>query len=388
MLSTGGTIAGVGSSPTDLSNYKAGTLLGQALVDAVPQIKQIADVKVEQVANVNSSDITLDIWLRLAQRINRLLADDPAVAGVVVTHGTNTLEETAYFLNLTVKSDRPVVLVGSMRPATAISADGPLNLLNAVRTAISADARGKGALIVMNDEINGARDVTKTNTFRVETFRSPELGALGYVDEDKVAFYRASTRRHTAASEFDVSTLTQLPKVDIVYSYVEPDPAMIEAAVARKAKGLVLAGTGAGGMSTLEKATLTALAKLPPADRPVIVRSSRVGNGRVIGRAEYDEIGTVPGDNLNPQKARILLMLALTRTTDPKDIRRMFDQVLAEPGAAILRPAASPRRVARHRGATGLRTAPSSGATIDAPVDGDRSHRRLLSVIVGSCGVE
>ena len=326
VLSTGGTIAGTGSSPTDLSNYRAGTLSGQALVDAVPQITQIADVKVEQVANVNSSDMTLDIWLTLARRINHILAGDPAVAGVVVTHGTNTLEETAYFLNLTVKSDRPVVLVGAMRPATAISADGPLNLLNAVRTAISRDARGKGALIVMNDEINGARDVTKTNTFRVETFRSPELGALGYVDDDKVAFYRASTRRHTIDSEFDVSSLTQLPRVDIVYSYVEPDTAMIEAVAAGTAKGLVLAGTGAGAMSTFEKAALAALAKRPAAARPVIVRSSRVGNGRVIGRTEYDEIGTLPGDNLNPQKARILLMLALTRTTDPQEIRRMFEQ--------------------------------------------------------------
>jgi L-asparaginase len=213
-----------------------------------------------------------------------------------------------------------------MRPATAISADGPLNLLNAVRVAISRDARGKGALVVLNDEINGARDVTKTNTFRVETFRSPELGALGYVDEDRVAFYRASTRRHTSDAEFDVSTLTRLPKVEIVYSYVEPDTAMIDAVVARKAKGLVLAGTGAGGMSALEKATLTALSKLPPADRPVVVRASRVGNGRVIGRPEFDDIGAVPADNLNPQKARILLMLALTRTSDPKEIKRMFDQ--------------------------------------------------------------
>jgi L-asparaginase len=326
VLSTGGTIAGTGSSPTDLSNYKAGTLLGQALVDAVPQIKQIADVRVEQVANIVSSDITLDIWLKLAQRINRILAEDPGVAGIVVTHGTNTLEETAYFLNLTVKSDRPVVLVGSMRPATAISADGPLNLLNAVRTAIARDARGKGAMVVMNDEINGARDVTKTNTYRVETFRSPELGVLGYVDEDKVAFYRASTRRHTVDSEFDVSALTQLPKVDIVYSYVEPDTAMIEAVVAAKAKGLVLAGTGAGALSTFEKAAVAALSTLPAAARPVIVRSSRVGNGRVMGRPEFDAIGTLPGDNLNPQKARILLMLALTKTTDPKEIRRMFDQ--------------------------------------------------------------
>ena len=163
----------------------------------MPGIKEIADVKVEQVANVNSSDMTLDIWLTLARRINRILADDPTVAGVVVTHGTNTLEETAYFLNLTVKSDRPVVLVGSMRPATAISADGPLNLLNAVRTATAGDARGKGALIVMNDEINGARDVTNANTFRVETFRSPELGALGYVDDARwrsIAPARAATR--------------------------------------------------------------------------------------------------------------------------------------------------------------------------------------------------
>jgi L-asparaginase len=326
VLATGGTIAGTGSSPTDLSNYKAGTLLGQALVDAVPQIKQIADVRVEQIANVVSSDITLDLWLKLARRINQILADDPAVAGVVVTHGTNTLEETAYFLNLTVKSDRPVILVGAMRPATALSADGPLNLLNAVRTAIARDARGKGAMIVMNDEINGARDVTKTNTYRVETFRSPELGALGYVDDDQVVFYRASTRRHTVDSEFDVSHLTQLPKVDIVYSYVEPDTAMIDALVARKAKGLVFAGTGAGALSTFEKATVTALWKLPAADRPVIVRSSRVGNGRVIGRPEFDSIGTVPADNLNPQKARILLMLALTRTTDPKEIKRIFDQ--------------------------------------------------------------
>jgi L-asparaginase len=326
VLATGGTIAGTGASPTDLSNYRAGTLAGQALVDAVPQIRQIADVTVEQVANVVSSDITLDIWLKLARRINQILVDDPAVAGVVVTHGTNTLEETAYFLNLTVKSDRPVVLVGSMRPATAISADGPLNLLNAVRTAIARDARGKGALVVLNDEINGARDVTKTSTYRVETFRSPELGALGYVDEDKVTFYRASTRRHTADSEFDVSTLTALPKVEIVYSYVEADTTMIDAVVAQKAKGLVLAGTGAGALSKFEKATVTALWKLPATARPVIVRSSRVGNGRVLGRPEFDDIGTLPADNLNPQKARILLMLALTKTSDPQEIRRMFDQ--------------------------------------------------------------
>src|SRR4051794_5860734 len=224
VLSTGGTIAGRGASPTDLSNYTSGSILGEELVNAVPQIKEIATIKVEQIVNVSSSDITLDNWLTIAHRINKIFADDPKVAGIVVTHGTNTLEETAYFLNLTVKSDRPVVLVGSMRPSTAISADGPLNLLNAVRTAVAPEAKAKGALVVLNDEINGARDVTKTNTYRVETFRAPELGLLGYVDEDKVTFYRSSTRRHTFNSEFDLSGVRQLPKVEIVYSYVEPDP--------------------------------------------------------------------------------------------------------------------------------------------------------------------
>src|SRR6266852_6382087 len=223
VLSTGGTIAGQGSSSTDLSNYESGTLRGEDLVKAVPEITRVANVRVEQIVNVNSSDITIANWLTLANRINAIFASDSKVAGVVVTHGTNTLEETAYFLNLTVKYDRPVVLVGSMRPPTAISADGPLNLLNSVRTASSADARGKGALIVINDEINAARDVTKTSTYRVETFRAPDLGFLGYVDADKVSFYRAPTKRHTARSEFDVGALTELPKVEILYSYAQPN---------------------------------------------------------------------------------------------------------------------------------------------------------------------
>ena len=323
VLSTGGTIAGKGSSATDLSNYKSGSLLGEEIVRAVPEITQIANVKVEQIVNVNSSDITLDNWLTLANRINTILADDPQVAGIVVTHGTNTLEETAYFLNLTVRSDRPVILVGSMRPATAISADGPLNLLNAIRTASAPEARGKGVLIVMNDEINGARDVTKTNTYRVETFRAPELGLLGYVDEDKVSFYRASTRRHTHNSEFEIAAIKGLPKVEIVYSYIEPGTEMIQAIVRSGARGIVFAGAGAGGLSSFEKSALTSL--LPAAGQaPILVRSSRVGNGRVIARDEYDRIGMIPADTLNPQKARILLMLALTRTTDPKEIQRMF----------------------------------------------------------------
>jgi L-asparaginase len=324
VLSTGGTIAGKGASPTDLSNYKAGALRGEELVNAVPEIGQLANVKVEQIANVASPDITIDNWLTLANRINRIFAEDPKVAGVVVTHGTNTIEETAYFLNLTVKSDRPVVLVGAMRPATALSADGPLNLLNAVRTAISPDARGKGVLVVLNDEINAARDVTKTNTMRVETFRAPELGLLGYIDEDKVSFYRATTRRHTLSSEFDVAGIKELPKVEILYSYIQSSTVLIQALAASGVRGIVFAGTGAGGLSGAEKAALAPLLSLPPESRPVLVRSTRVANGRVIANAGLDSLGMIPADNLNPQKARILLMLALTRTTNLSEIRRVF----------------------------------------------------------------
>jgi len=325
VLSTGGTISARGSSPTDLSNYRTGALLGEELVRAVPEISQVATVKVEQIVNVGSPDITTDNWLTIARRINAIFAD-PNVAGVVVTHGTNTLEETAYFLNLTVKSDRPVVLVGSMRPSTAISADGPLNLLNAIRTATSGEAKGKGVLIVLNDEINGARDATKTNTFRVETFRSPELGLLGYVDEDKVSFYRSSTKRHTIASEFDVSDVKRLPTVDIAYSYVEPGTGVLQAMVAGGAQGIVFAGTGAGSLSSFEKAALKPILSLPQQSRPVLVRASRVGNGRVLASEEYNAMGMIPADNLNPQKARILLMLALTKTRDPKEIQRIFSQ--------------------------------------------------------------
>ena len=246
------------------------------------------------------------------------------MAGVVVTHGTNTLEETAYFLNLTVKHDRPVVVVGSMRPASAISADGPLNLLNAVRTAASKEAVGKGALVVLNDEVNAARDVTKTNTYRVETFRSNELGLLGYVDADKVALYRTPMRRHTAQSEFDVRGLTRLPDVDILYSYVEPSTATI---------GGAGRGRGAGHRRRRHRRRravharargLQAVLSGPPASRPIVVRSNRTGNGRVLPQAETDALGMVPGDNLSPQKARILLMLALTKTRDLAEIRRMF----------------------------------------------------------------
>lgn len=320
VLSTGGTIAGQAASSTTLTQYKSGAIAGADLVKAVPEITAIANVKVEQIANVGSNNITIAHWLTLARRINQIFAEDPKTAGVVVTHGTNTMEETAYFLSLTVKHDRPVVLVGSMRPANAISADGPLNLLNAVRVAASPDSRGKGTLVVLNDEINAARDVTKTNTLRVETFRSPDMGFLGYIDGDKISYYRMPTRRHTTRSEFDVTTLTELPAVEILYSYVQPNPALIGALTAAGTKGIVMAGTGAGLISDVEKG---AIAK---AKGPIIVRSNRTGTGRVPPRDDYDAMGMIAADNLNPQKARVLLMLALTKTSDPKQIQRIFDE--------------------------------------------------------------
>ena len=325
ILATGGTIAGQAATSTNLTDYKPG-LMGDQLVQAVPEIKQFARIRVEQIANIPSPDLTFTHWLTLAKRINAIYTEDSSVAGVVITHGTNTIEETGYFLNLTVKHDRPVVMVGSMRPATAISADGPLNLLNAVRTAIAPESRGKGVLVVLNDEINGARDVTKTNTYRVETFKSPELGMLGYVDGDKVVYYRTSTRRHTERSEFDVSGLTDLPRVEILYSYIQPSPALVKALVADGARGIVFAGTGAGLISSSERDALQPVIALPAESRPLLVRSNRTGNGRVVGRDDYDKMGLIPADNLNPQKARILLMLALTRTRDRQEILRMFEQ--------------------------------------------------------------
>jgi L-asparaginase len=320
VLSTGGTIAGQGATSTSLTQYKGGVITGEQLVKAVPEIAQIANVKVEQIANVSSADITIEIWLTLARRINQIFAEEPQTAGVVITHGTNTIEETAFFLNLTVKHNRPVVLVGSMRPSTAISADGPLNLLNAVRLAIHPEAKGRGALVVLNDEISAARDVTKTNTLRVETFRSPDFGYLGTVDGDKISFYRTPTRRHTTNSEFDVQNLKELPPVEILYSYVQPNTALIQAVADSGAKGIVIAGTGAGLVSTAEK---LAYAKIKG---PVIVRSNRTGSGRVPPRDDYDAMNMIPADTLNPQKARILLMLALTKTADLKEIRRIFEQ--------------------------------------------------------------
>lgn len=308
-----------------LTEYEAANLLGSELLAAVPEIDRYAQVQAEQVLNVPSPDMTPEIWRTLANRINDVFDEDAGVAGIVITHGTATLEETAYFLHLTVRHDRPVVLVGAQRPATAISADGPLNLINAVRTAAAPQARGKGVLVVMNDEINGARDVTKSNTFRVETFRSGELGFFGYVDDDKVSFYKVSTRRHTADSEFDLDSVKQFPRVEIVYSYAGGATTLIHALAREGVDGIIFAAPGAGSLSGAERDAVKEILSSNGA-KPVMMRSSRTGNGRVTGRQQFDAIGMLPTDNLSPQKSRILLMLALTRTTDPSEIARMFSE--------------------------------------------------------------
>lgn len=319
ILGTGGTIAGVADSNMDTTGYKAGEIGIQSLIDAVPEIVNFANIKGEQFCNCGSFDLTWDIVLALSKKVNKLLLHSD-VDGIVITHGTDTLEETAYFLNLTVKSKKPVVLVGAMRPSTAISADGPLNLLNAVILAGSKEAVGQGVLVAMNDQINGARDVTKTNTTHVETFRSFELGYLGYLQNNTPVFYKKSVRKHTYDTEFDILEVDALPKVDIIYSYINCDSNLALAAVELGTKGIVVAALGHG---SLHKDMIPGLAKISAMGIPV-VRSSRVGNGIVSRKFWDDDYGFIAGDSLNPQKARILLMLALLKTNKPDEIRRMF----------------------------------------------------------------
>ena len=322
ILATGGTIAGTGATSTTTVGYTAATVGVERLIQAVPELKTVASVKGEQVFQIASENMNNDYWLKLAKRVNALLKQDD-VDGIVITHGTDTIEETAYFLNLVVKSRKPVVIVGAMRPSTAMSADGPINLYNATILAASEQAVGKGVLVVLNDQINGAREVTKTNTANADTFRSWELGFLGYMQDNKPYFYRQSTRRHTADTEFDVSNLDTLPAVDIVYGYANMNRIPIDAFVAAGDKGIVHAGVGDGSLArpAVEPALIDARKK-----GVIIVRSSRVGNGIVArnGEAKDDELDFVVSDTLSPQKARILLMLALTKTNDTKAIQQMF----------------------------------------------------------------
>jgi len=324
LILTGGTIDSVGQDRLDLAWYiEAGKRLEQGeLLARVPELKDIATVAETPFRRLPSHALVDKDWRDLLATIHSIVDEDRA-DGVVITHGTNTLEETAYFLNLTLKTERPVVLVGSMRPASALSADGYLNLVNAVRVAADAQSHGRGCLVVMNDTIFGARDVTKNATYRVEAFQSRDLGPLGYADADgKVVYYHRPMRRHTVGAVFDVRGMAGLPRVDIVLSYVGADAALIVAAVTAGATGIVSAATGAGRPTPAEDA---AFDKAYRGNGTLICICSRVAAGRVVRSPGLARRGMIAGDNLPPWKARILLALALTKTSDPDEIQRMFD---------------------------------------------------------------
>jgi len=320
ILATGGTIAGAQASTTE-AGYKSGTFSVDDLIKAVPPLKDLADISGEQVANIGSQTMNHEVWLKLAKRVNEALKDHD---GVVITHGTDTIEETAYFLSLVVKSDKPVVLVGSMRPATAIGADGPANLYNAVALAANPDAKGRGPLVVLNDEIHYAHEVEKTNSTQLDTFKSPNRGRAGVMNTGKAYFFSQNTTRHTTKSELslDGKEVKDLPRVEVVYSYANFGRDTIDFLVSKGVKGIVLAGVGDGNSADDALAALAEAAKKGVA----VVRATRTGSGLVVRNVEVDDdkLGFIAAMELNPQKARILLMLGLMKTKDPKALQTLF----------------------------------------------------------------
>ncbi len=321
VLATGGTIAGAGASAANSATSQAAKVGIEQLIAAVPQLGQLANVRGEQVMQIASESITNDNLLQLGRRVAEL-ADSKDVDGIVITHGTDTLEETAYFLNLVEKTDKPIIVVGSMRPGTAMSADGMLNLYNAVAVASSKDARGKGVLVTMNDEIQSGRDVSKMINIKTEAFKSA-WGPLGMVVEGKSYWFRLPAKRHTMDSEFDIKTIESLPDVEIAYSYGNVSDTAYKALAQSGAKAIIHAGTGNGSVSSRVVPTLQALRK----DGVQIIRSSHVNaGGFVLRNAEQldDKYDWVVAHDLNPQKARILAMVALTKTNDSKELQRMF----------------------------------------------------------------
>ena len=320
ILATGGTIAGAAASGTQ-AGYTSGAVTIDAMIAAVPGIKDMANIKGEQISNVGSQDMSFEIMLKLAKRINELIKQ-PDVDGIVITHGTDTMEETAFFLNLVVKGDKPVVMVGSMRPSTAVSADGPLNLYNAVGVAGDPNAKGRGVLVVMNDWIHAAHSLTKTSTTAIQTFMSPLRGVVGVATYGKNDFYNTPAWKHTSGSEFDVTGVTKLPRVDIIFACADMPPDLIDASVANGAKGIVIAGVGNGNMN---KASLDAAAAAAKKG-VIVVRSSRVATGSVGRNVEVndDELGFIASDELNPQKSRLLLTLALLKSRSKSEIQTLF----------------------------------------------------------------
>jgi len=322
ILATGGTIAGSAASGTS-AGYQSGAVAVDALIAAVPQLKDIADVSGEQIASIGSQDMNDEVWLKLAKRVNEILAK-PDVAGIAITHGTDTMEETSYFLNLVVKSDKPVVLTGSMRPSTAMSADGPLNIYNAVAIAADPTARGRGCLVTVDDDIHSGHDIVKTHTTDVGTMASGEAGLVGATLFGKQTWYRTPACVHTSKSEFRVEGVDALPRVDIIYAHANMSPDVISSAVEHGAKGIVVAGVGDGNMT---KPAVDAL-KEAISKGVVVVRSSRTNGGIIRRNIELndDELGTVASMELNPAKSRVLLQLALLKTKDAKAIQGYFDR--------------------------------------------------------------
>ena len=323
IIATGGSIAGIGPNRMDYILYPelGKHLTIQESLDRIPEVAEIATVRSEDLISVGSTAIGAPEWLNLTERINQTFTQETDVTGVAITHGTATLEETAYFLHLTVKSDKPVVVTGAMRPPTSFGTDADANLIDAIRIASCPEAGGKGVLTVLNNEIQCARDVTKANTLRVETFRPNELGFLGYADSDgQVVFYRAPLRRHTTNTPFDVASRTSLPRVDVVYAYAGADGLLVDAVRNNRSDGLILAGFGAG---TFPPAMTRAAEEAVKEGIPVVL-ASRATAGRVVTTPQKDKQGFIVSDNLLPQKARILLMLGLTLTKDRAQLQNMF----------------------------------------------------------------
>jgi L-asparaginase len=323
ILATGGTIAGAALKPTD-PGYQSGAVGVDVLIAAVPQLAEIADVSGEQIASIGSQDMNDEIWLKLAKRVNELLAM-PDVDGIAITHGTDTLEETSYFLHLVTKSDKPVVMTGSMRPSTAMSADGPLNIYNCVAIAADPAAKGRGVLVLIDDDIHSAHDVIKRHTTDVATFSSGEAGLVGAALFGKNVWYRSPAQVHTTKSEFSIpANQTTLPRVDILYAHANMSPDLITAAAKNGAKGIVIAGVGDGNMTAPAWDALKQVVK----QGVVGVRSSRTNGGIIRRNIEVndDEAGTVASMELNPAKARVLLQLALLKTKDAKQIQGYFDR--------------------------------------------------------------
>jgi L-asparaginase len=321
-IGTGGTIASIGTGPLDILDYGANetVLHADTLAARVPELALVADVRAVPFRNVPSHHIFFPDWKELVWLCERLATEDPDLAGIVIGHGTASLEETAWFLSLTLKISLPVVLVGAQRPASALSTDANMNLLNAVRVAASPAARGLGVLAVLNDEIHAAREVTKTSTFRLQTFRSPDFGVLGHADGDAVMFYRRPVRKTAPDTEFDVRSLDALPRVDIAYAYTGSDGTAVRAFIEAGARGIVSAGFAPGFPGVADEAILReAVAK-----GVIVVQSTRAGSGRTFAGTKATRNGFLIADNLNPQKARLLLALALTVTSDPAEIRRIF----------------------------------------------------------------